>query len=89
MSVGHGAKKLPAPYYQALFEDLQARGRIEGTERLECVDGKWYEYGGGEDLEIVEGGVEVVDGEADESVKVKHERETVVFSDEAWVKSLS
>lgn len=38
-----GGIKLPDAYSQVLFEDLQARERVPGTDELAAVARKWYE----------------------------------------------
>lgn len=40
-SKGQGGKKIPSPYYQALFPDLQKRERVEGSERLKGVPDRY------------------------------------------------
>ena len=43
-----GGTRTPDAYAQVLFEDLQGRERIDGTERLAGVIEKWYGLGEGE-----------------------------------------
>lgn len=38
----HGGVKIPDAYAQVLFEDLQGRTRVAGSEELAAVDRKWY-----------------------------------------------